>query len=198
MTTQQIIRLARRKLLETTTDVLPDDVLLTYANESYKDVYKRSFSNSDITSTTLILSGGVATLPANFGTMYGDAQDATGQFYPEQTIEDFGREELQRAVTIEAGQIKARPNTVAQLTVRFWPKPETLTNLVNPTIDDYLHEPIIYGILWRAHEDMQDEELATYYKGRFTQDLKERLSVLSNYQENNQRGGTMFNYQSLV
>jgi len=198
MTTQEIIRLSRRKLLETTTDVLPDDVLLIYANESYKDVYKRSFSNSDITSVTLSLTNGVATLPATFGTMYGDAQDNTGLFYPEQTIEDFDREELERAVTIEAGQIKVRPNTVAQVTVRFWPKPQPLANNSNPTIDEYLHEPIIYGILWRAYEDLQDEELTTYYKGRFTQDLNERLSVLSNYQENNQRGGTMFNYQSLI
>jgi hypothetical protein len=198
MTTQEIIRLSRRKLLETTTDVLPDDVLLTYANESYKDVYKRSFSNSDITSATIALTNGTASLPANFGTMYGDAQDSTGLFYTEQTIEDFDREELERAVTIEAGQIKVRPNTVSQVTVRFWPKPATLTNSVNPTIDEYLHEPIIYGILWRAYEDMQDEELVTYYKGRFLQDLKDRLSVLSNYQENNQRGGTMFNHQSLI
>jgi len=198
MTTQEIIRLARRKLLETTTDVLPDDVMLTYANESYKDVYKRSFSNNDITSATVSLVGGTATLPTSFGTMYGDAQDSTGQFYPEQTIEDFDREELERAVTIEAGEIKVRPATVPELTIRFWPKPETLTNSVNPTIDDYLHEPIIYGILWRAHEDMQDEELASYFKGRFLQDLKERQSVLSNYQENNQRGGVMFNHQTLV
>jgi hypothetical protein len=198
MTTQQIIRLARRKLLETTTDVLPDDVLLIYANESYKDVYKRSFSNNDITSATVAMVNGVGSLPANFGTMYGDAQDTTGQFYAEQTIADFDREELERAVTIEAGQLKVRPSTLPSLTIRFWPKPSELTNSVNPTIDEYLHESIIYGILWRAHEDMQDEELVTYYKGRFNQDLTERLNVLSNYQEDNQRGGTMFNYQSLV
>lgn len=198
MTTLEIIKLARRKLLETTTDVLPDDVLLIYANQSYMDVYKQAFSNSDITSATVTLTGGKGTLPSNFGTMYGDAQDASGQTFPETTIEDFDREEMERAVTIEADQLKVYPATTPALTIRFWSKPESLTNLVNPTIDDYLHEPIIYGVMWRAYEDMQDEELTTYYKQRFTQDLTNRLSVLSNYQENNQRGTVMFNRQSLI
>jgi hypothetical protein len=198
MTTQEIIKLSRRKLLEVTTDVLPDDVLLTYANQSYMDVWKRIFPNSDIETTTLTLTGGEVTLPATFGTMYGDAVDESGQFYTEYNIADFGRKDFDRGVTIEGGKLKAYPTTTAQLTVKYWPKPATLTNAVNPTIDDFFHEPIIYGILWRAHEDLQDEELVTYYKQRFLQDLTERMSVQSNYEEDNQRGGVMFNYQSLI
>jgi hypothetical protein len=198
MTTQEIIRLARRKLLETTTDVLPDDVLLIYVNQAYADVKKRTFSNSDIKSATVALSNGTGTLPVTFGTMYGDAVDTSGNFFPEQNIADFERAELERAVKVEGGNLVARPASTASLTVRYWERPETLTNSVNPSNDPFFHEPIVYGALWRAHEDLQDEELATYYKQRFLTEIQERTGVQSNYEEDNQRGGVMFNYQSLI
>lgn len=198
MTTLEILKLAKRKLLEVTTDVIPDDVLLIFANQSYQDVYKRAFPMSDVTSTTLTMTAGASTLPSNFGTMYGDAVDSSDNFYPEVPIEDFHREQLERMVTVEAGELKVYPDDVTSLTVRFWPKPDTLTNAVNPTIDEYLHEPIVYGILWRAHEDLQDEELSTFYKQKFNNELNEKLAVQSAYEETNQRGAVMFNYQRLI
>jgi hypothetical protein len=198
MTTLEILKLAKRKLLEATTDVIPDDILLIFTNQAYMDVYKRIFPMSDITSATLTLTGGTVTLPSAFGTMYGDATDADGNFYPEVPIEDFYREQIERMVTIEGGEIKAYPTTTTGLTVRYWPKPETLTNAVDPSIDEFFHEPIVYGILWRAHEDLQDEELSTFYKQKFEQMIMEKTSVQSNYEENNQRGAVMFNYQKLV
>lgn len=198
MTTLQILELARRKLLEVTTDVIPENILLIFANQSYMDVYKRVFPMSDVDSTTLTMTSGASTLPTTFGTLYGDATDAEGNFYPEVPIEDFYREQTERMVTIEGGELKVFPDTVSSLTVRFWPKPETLASNVDPSIDEFFHEPIVYGILWRAHEDLQDEELSTFYKQKFEQMLTEKASVQSNYEENNQRGAAMFNYQSLV
>lgn len=198
MTTQQIIKLARRKLLEVTTDVLPDDVILEYTNRAYMDVWKRAFSNSDIKKTTLSLTSGVVTLPSTIGTLYDDGYDADDNKYIEVPIADFNRDEYERMMTIEDGVLRVKPDTTPSITVRYWAKPETLTNAINPSIDEFLHEPIIYGILWRAHEDLQDEELVTYYKQRFSQELSERLSAQSNYEENNQRGTVMFNSVNLI
>lgn len=198
MTTLEILKLAKRKLLEVTTDVLPDDVMSIFANQSYMDVYKRVFPMSDIASTTLTMTAGASTLPSTFGTMYGDATDSSGNYYPEVPIEDFHREQMERMVTIEAGELKVYPLDVASLEVRYWPKPATLTNAQDPTIDEYFHELIVYGILWRAYEDLQDEELATFYRQKFNNELAEKVSAQSNYEETNQRGAVMFNYQSLI
>lgn len=198
MTTQQILKLARRKILEVTTDVMPDDILLLYANASYVDVCKRVFSNSDIKKITLTLTNGEVSLPPNIGTLYDDGIDSDGNTFIEQSIADFNRGEVLRAMTIENGILRVSPPTTPSITVRYWEKPETLSNSVNPSIDNFFHESIVYGILWRAHEDLQDEELATYYKQRFAQDLKEKISTQSNYEENNQRGGAMFNHVSLI
>jgi hypothetical protein len=198
MTTQQIIKLARRKLLEVTTDVLPDDVILDYANSAYVDVWKRVFPNSGIKTTTLTLVNGQVALPATVGTLYDDGIDDAGNKFIEVPIADFNRGEHSWAMTIEEGVLKVTPSTTPTITVRYWEKPPALTNSVNPSIDEFFHEPIIYGIIWRAHEDLQDEELTTYYKQRFTQELTERISAQSNYEENNQRGTVMFNHTRLI
>jgi len=198
MTTLEILKLAKRKLLEVTTDVLPDDVMLIFTNQSYMDVYKRVFPMSDVSTLSLTLTGGSVSLPATFGTLYGDATDADGNFYVEVPIEDFYREQTERMVTIEGGTLKVYPTTTTGLTVRYWQKPEALTSVVDPSIDEFFHEVIVYGILWRAHEDLQDEELSTFYKQKFEQMITEKANVQSNYEENNQRGAVMFNYQSLI
>lgn len=198
MTTQEIIKLARRKLLETTTDVLPDDVIMIYLNRANLDVVKRTFSNSDLQKATVVMTSGSGALPELFGTMYGEAIDNAGNFFTEQNLADFARGELERAVTIEGNKLIARPSTTTELTIRYWNKPATLTNAVNPSIDEIFHEAILYGVMWRCYEDLQDEELATYYKQRFNQEITEQTGVQSNYEEDNQRGGVMLNYQNLI
>lgn len=198
MTTNQILNLAKGILLETTTDIISSENLLLFANESYKDVWKRSRVQGDIASTTLALTSGVGTLASDFGTMYGDAQDSDGNFYPEVPIEDFYRKQLERMCTVEGGELKAYPVDTASLTFRYRPKPATLTTTQNPEIDDYLHEPIVYGIVSRGHAFLQDEELASFYRQKQLNELNERLGVQSAYEENNQRGAVMFNYQSLI
>ena len=198
MTTNEIIKLARRKLLEVTTDVIPSDIMLIFANEAYKDVYKSVFPMADVTTATVAMTAGVGTLPTTFGTMYGDAVDSSGNFYPEVPIEDFHREQIERMVTVEGGELKVYPTDVASLTIHMWPKPVALTTTQDPTIDDFFHELIVYGILWRAHEDLQDEELATFYRQKFNNELQAKQATQSVYEETNQRGAVMFNYQRLV
>lgn len=198
MTTNEIIQTARRKLLETTSEIVSDTTILLYANLAYQDVWKRLFVNSDVDSATVTFTNGVGGLPATFGTMYGPGFDSAGNAFEEVSIEDFDREIMDRMVTIENGQMKVYPTDTASLTVKFWPEPETLTSTQNPTINSYFHEPIVYGILARAYEDLQDQELAVFNTNKFEDDLTKRLERQSVYEETNQRGAQMFVPQQLI
>ena len=195
MTTQQIIDLSRLKLLETGSDLITDTTILLYANLAYKDIIKKAFPNNSISEGTVTFTSGVGSLPANFGTLYTDAYDTQGNIFPEVSISDFIRRlgNSENAVCIEGGNIKVSPADTASLTIKYYPTYETLAISVNPTIDEYLHEPIIYGVLYRAFEDLQDPELSKYYKNEYKSMLEDALSSLSNYEEDAQRGGTMFN-----
>ena len=166
MTTAQILSLARAKILEEQDDIVDDTTLLIYANLTNQDVYKKVFPNNQIVSATLTFTGGVATLPSTFGTLYGDPLDADRNAYPELSIDDFNKRTLPYSVTIEGGSMKVYPTTVTSLTVKYYPTFPDITSSVNPTIDSYFHECIVYGILFRVYEDLQDESLSFYYKNK--------------------------------
>lgn len=199
MTTNEIIATARRKVLETTEEIVDSSSALQYANQAYIEVYKRVFTTSLITSETVACSAGICTLPLTYGRMYARAKDQSNNEYEEVSIADFNREDnFSQNYTIEAGQLKVNSNDVSSLTVWFYAEPETLTVVTNPSIDVYFHEVIMYGVVWRMHEDLQDEELATYYQNKFENELTRRIASQSNYEENNQRGGELFGYQALL
>lgn len=195
MTTAQITSLVRLKLLESGTDIISDATLLIYANLAHKDVIKKAFPNSAVTTATVTFTAGVGTLPATFGTLYTDAVDSNDNIFPEVSIADFVRKLAsgENCVTIESATIKASPTTTASLIIKYYPTYSALTASVDPTIDEYLHEPIVYGTLARAYEDLQDPELSQFYSNKFDTMLDKKLSVLSNYEENAERGGQMFN-----
>lgn len=200
LTTTQIITLARAKLLETTPEILTDETLLIYANLTYHDLIKRTFTADSILSATVAFTNGVGTLPAGFGTLYGSAQDTGNRQFEEVSIEDFDNKTLSCMVTIEGGQIKAYPTTTATLNIKYYPTFDnlTITPSTTPGINEYFHELIVYGILSRAFEDLQDEELAMTYDKKYENGLLKKTSVQSNYEENNQRGGQMFTEQNLI
>jgi len=193
MTTNTIISISRKKILEETNDLVSDETLLIYANLAYKSVIKKSFVNGEIQTATITFTGGVGTLPADFGTLYTDAYDVSKNIYPEVSISDFIRQDGQQAITIEGGALKVSPTSVTSLIIKYYPVYAELTTVVNPTIDEYLHEPIVYGIIYRAYEDLQDPELSVYYKTKFDEMLAEKLADISNYEEDAQRGNVMFN-----
>lgn len=198
MTSTEIIDSVRRKILETGTEVISDATLLLYINLAYQDVYKQLFPNASIIDATITCTAGVCVLPSDFGTMYGGAYDTADNEYEEVPIMDFDREDFSRAVTLEEGTLKVYPRTITSLVIKYYPQPVTLTAIINPTINSYFHEPIVYGAVYRAHEDLQDETLTQFYQARFKQEMQDRLSVQSGYEENNQRGSTMFTEQSLI
>jgi hypothetical protein len=198
LTTNKILSLARNKLLETTTEILSDETILTYANLSQEDIAKKTFTNDKILTASVSFSNGVGTLPNSFGTLYGDAYDADNNFYPELAIEDFNKKTLDRGVTIEGGSIKVLPDTVSSLTIKYWPTFAEMTSTVNPTVNSYFHEIIVYGILYRAFEDLQDFELSKFFREKYDVELNQKIQTLSEYDEGNQRASQFFNYQQLL
>lgn len=198
MTTNEITSTARRKVLETTIDIVADDIVLLYANQAYIEVYKRAFTGNKITSSSIACSAGVCTLPADYGRMYTTGQDTDGNLYEEVSVADFLKTENTDVFTIEAGALKIKNIKITALAIKYYAQPAALTASQNPTIDSYFHECIVYGTIWRIHEDLQDEELATYYQEKFEKEFTRRLAMQSSYEESNQSGGEMFTYQRLI
>ena len=195
MQTNTITSLARKKLLEEGTEIIADETILTYANLAYDDVIKKAFPKNSILEATVTFTNGSGTLPTLYGTLYTDGYDSSNNKFPELSIADFINAKANgvRALTVEVGVMKVSPISTTSVTVKYYPSYPTLTTSVNPTIDSYLHEPIVYGILARAFEDLQDPELSNFYKDKFDVMLKDRIDTLSNYEEDSQRGGVMFN-----
>ena len=198
LTTIQILSLARTKLLESTTEIISDENILIYANLTYQDLIKRIFTNDKVTSATMTFTSGSVAVPSLFGTLYGSAQDSAGNQFEEVSIEDFDNKILERMITVEAGYFKVYPTDTASLLIKYYPTFAALTAGVNPTINEYFHECIVYGILERAFEDLQDESLSGYYKQKYEAEVTKRTAVQSNYEEGNARGGIMFSYQQLL
>lgn len=198
MTTNQILQIARKRILELTTDVIDDATILLYANLTYKDIQKKIFPNDQILTTTVTFTAGVGTLPTNFGTLYGDAIQGTANYFPEVNIEDFSKQTLTQAVTIEGATLKVYPITTASVVIKYYPSFPEISTAVNPTINEYFHELIVDGIVYRTHFDLQDESLGTFYRQKYDTDLREKMATLSNYEEGNQKAGTMFNGLNLI
>lgn len=200
LTTNQILEDVRKKVLEESTELLEDSQLLMYANEAYKDLIYRTFTNDQILSSTIALTSGVGSLPADFGTLYGPGYQSTTDRTPfiEKSIADFDRTPTENGITIEGNEIKVNPNTTSQIIIKYYPSYASLSASQNPELHEYLHELIIYGALYRAHEFLQNEANAQYYRQIYDEEFAKRTSAISNYQEDNAGGGEMFNYKQLI
>lgn len=198
LTTLQILSLARAKLLESTPEILSDATLLIYANLTQDDLVKRTFTNDQIKTTSISFVNGVGVLPIDFGTLYSDAYDLNNNYFGEQTIDDFNKGTSERGVTIEGNTIKAYPNTTASLMVKYYPTVNPITAGSTSSLNPYLHECIIYGILFRALEDLQDEEKSKFYRDKYESEIHQKTAVLSNYEESNVDSSSMFKYVRLI
>ncbi len=196
LTTTQLVSLARSKLLETGTEILSDATLLIYANWAKQDINKRIFPASSILSTTVNFTNGIGSLPADFGTLYGSGYSNTTAFQ-EITAGDFSSADGY-AITVEGGTLKAYPTSTASLSIKYYPKYNTLSAGVDPNMDSYFQELIVYGILFRAYEDLQDEEMSMQYESKYEKKLAQKLASQSAYEEENVRGGQLFNPVNLL
>ena len=195
LTSNQIASAIRRKILEQTDSIVTDDVLFMNMNLAYDDIKMMSFTNDQIESATITLTSGSGTLPANFGTLYGPGYVSTTDKtpYEEKSIAYFDREPENEAITIEGNQIKVNPSSTSQIIIKYYPSYDPLTTTQNPEVNEYLHEPIIYGAMYRILEDMQEFDKAALVEKAYESKIAKRTSVISNYQEENAGGGQMFN-----
>lgn len=198
MTTNEITAAIRRKVLETTDEVVTNETVLLNANLAYTEVYKRVVTANKIVSTSIVCSNGTCTLPSNYGRSYSNAYDADGNEFPEVSVADYYSGDFDYAYTVQAGAIKVSRTDITALTIYYYAQPETLTTTQDPTIDSYFHEVVVYGAVARIHEDLQDEELAEQYYTRAENELVRRMAHQSNYEESNQKGGVMFKEQTLI
>ncbi len=196
LTTTQLVDIARSKLLEIGTEILSDATLLIYANWTKQDINKRIFPASSILSATVNFTSGTGSLPSDFGTLYGSGYSNTTPFQ-EVTAGDFSSADGY-AITVEGGSLKVYPTTTGSLTIKYYPKYNTLSAMVNPNMDSYFQELIVYGILFRAYEDLQDEEMSMQYESKYEKKLAQKLAAQSNYEEDNVRGGQLFNSLDLL
>lgn len=196
LTSQQIASSIRSKLLEQTSDLITDDNLYVNMNLAYEDVKIKTFTNDQIKSATVALTAGVGTLPADFGTLYGPAYISLTDKTPlnEMSIADFDRaEEGEYGITIEQATLRANPSTFASVLIKYYPTYAELTTSQNPAINPYFDELIIYGAMYRIHEDLQNEAMRAYYEGVYNQKLLEKTGALQNYETDNADGGQLFN-----
>ena len=200
LTTNQITSAARRKLLEETTDLVSDATILEYANQAYDDLKFRTRTNDQILTATIAFTSGVGVLPVDFGKLYGNAyRSATDKTpFQQKSIADFDSELDDNAITIEGGEIKVTPSTESSLIIKYFPTYAALSTSQNPEIHEYFHELIIYGILYRAYEELQDEQLSSYYEEKYEEKFDKKTRALSTYEEDNQSGNQLFGYQRLM
>lgn len=196
MTSQTIANAIRSKLLEQTSDLVTDDALFLNMNLAYDDIKIGTFTNDQIKSATISLTSGVGILPADFGTLYGPAYISLTDKTPlnEKSIADFDRaEEGEYGITVEQGTLKVNPTTLASVLIKYYPTYDALTASQDPEINSYLHELIIYGAMYRIHEDLQNEAMRAYYENVYRTKFIEKTSALQNYETDNSDGGQLFN-----
>lgn len=196
LTTTQIINLARKKALENGTELLPDADLLVYLNFAYEDLIKKTRINKHIKSASIALVNGIGDLPTDYGTLAGDPQVSKYDVYPNISINDFDRGN--DGSTIEDGKLKVSNTALGSINIKYYQTFPTLTASENPAIDGYFHELLIYGVLERAYEDLQDEQMSKLYADKMTAKLADKQDTNSRYEEENQSGGALFNGIAII
>lgn len=200
LTTNQITAAIRRKILEETSDLVADDTVLLNANLAYDDLKYRTFTSDQLLKATVTFVDGEATLPSNFGTLYGAGfkSETDREPFNEKSIADLDRDLYSPGVSVIGTKIYVKPVTTASLIIRYWPSYAALSGAQNPEIKDYFHELIIYGAMWRIYEDLQNEALSEYFRTKYEEEFKKKNDAMSNYLEDNQGGNEFFTYQRLI
>lgn len=195
LTTAQIKSAIRRKILEESTDLVTDDTIYLNMNLAYDDIKIRTFTPDQIQSATVTFTSGSGSLPATFGTLYGPGYiSATNKTpFPEKSVMEFDGEDVGPAIAVIGGALKVIPTSTASLNIRFYPSYEALSTIENPEVHPYFHELIIYGAMARILEDLQDEARSAYYRSIYETEFTKKSNSLSNYQEDNQGGNSLFN-----
>lgn len=198
ISTANIIKMARKKLLEAGSEIFSDDDLILYANICKDELASRYLGDRLIKSVTLSFLGGEADIPVDYNGAYyvNDTGQKGGTKYDVVGIKEFLRGDLTYMICEDGGKFKNSQNAPT-LTMWYYSK---LTDMaltptpVNPPseLKDQLHELIVYGIVYRAFEDAQDFELSKYFKDKFEAEYTIRTSNLSELEEAPKQSAQMF------
>lgn len=198
MRTVDILKLARKKLLENTQEIFSDEDLLLYGNLTKDELAKRYLGNRGIKKATLNFVNGEVARPTDWNGMYfaNSTGQKGGNEYKMVNIGDYYGDKYPYMLVEEDGMLKNN-NGASQVTVWYFKKLSDIA--ISPTIidppaelNDFLHELIVYGIVWRGFEDAQDFELSKYFKDKFEAEYTIRTSHLSELEEAPMESGEMF------
>lgn len=196
LTPLQIILLARKKLLEDSTAIFDDESLLQYANLSKDEIAKRLFSNDLLVAGSIAFASGVAAVPDDFESHYmskDSQQPGEGNTYNFVDLEDFRNKAHDRMLCRIGSSLYVYPSTVSLLYTDYYKKLDDMTSGGTCPLDSSLQELLVYGILYRAFEDLQDFDLSKYYRDKFELEFGVKGQTISFSEEQPQEGGSMFN-----
>lgn len=199
MTITQIIAMARKKLLEQTEEIFSSDDLLLYANLTKDEMAKLYLNENLVKVNTLNFVNGSVAVPTDWNGFYYATDNSApnvGNDYVKVDVEEYQAGAYERMITELQGNLLLFP--VETKTIYAYSYKKTADMALSPTIvnpptelDDYLHEVIVYGIVYRALEDAQDFDLAKYYETKYKTMFRERTAYLSKLEKGNQQSGAL-------
>lgn len=197
LTTNQIIKQARTKLLELTDEVITSTAILEFLNLTHLEVQIKVLNDDQLEEAALTFSGGLADVPEDFLALYGKPVDQTGHPVRVLKRQDFLRAGNSEKIMTKKGnqfQVKGDVTSATMIYYRAYP---ALGLGETPQTHALLHGSYVYGIVYRALEDLQDKETAVVYKADFESSLEEKAGLISQLQENAIEAD-MFNFISII
>lgn len=199
MTTQQIIALARRKILEATEEIFDNETLILYGNLRKDEIAQRYLGNRNVKRSSLAFTNGVATRPTDWNGHYYSSSSQTpnsGHEYKLVSLEDFQNGTYPYMLTESEGNILVYPVSVGTVYTWYYKKLADMAitpAVVNPPVElsDAFHRTIMYGIVSDAFEDAQDFELSKFYTDKFEAEFERASMTVSALEESSQEAGAL-------
>lgn len=195
-----MILMARNKILEKTEVIFSDAQLLLFANQSKDDIALKAPNQDHLTMTTLGFVAGLATKPTDFQTHYLTKDSSTpgvGNEYFWMNIKDFQKgvatTGLTRLISQMGSNLQIFPVENKTLYTWYYKKlPDMALADVCP-LQQGFQEACMYGIVYRAFEDLQDFELGKYFETIYKTKIIEKGRDISLSDENSRNNGALFN-----
>jgi len=199
LTTKDILKLIRIKILEQTDEVVLGTTIISYLNLTYQDIQIKSQDKSRIATSSISIVLNEGTLPTDFGTQLGKPKNQKGEIVSILGLQDFRRSlKTDLVCTIMNGKVLVKEDSkISSLVMDYYKSYLPLSVSQDPETNAYFDECLIYGAVYRAMEDIQDHELSIYFKNIYDNMLVEKMAMLSAYQEQSQES-TMFNGITII
>jgi hypothetical protein len=199
LTTKDILKLIRIKILEQTDEVVLGTTIISYLNLTYQDIQIKSQDKSRIATSSISIVLNEGTLPTDFGTQLGKPKNQNGEIVSILGLQDFRRSlKTDLVCTIMNGKVLVKEDSkISSLVIDYYKSYLPLSVSQDPETNAYFDECLIYGAVYRAMEDIQDHELSIYFKNIYDNMLVEKMAMLSAYQEQSQES-TMFNGITII